>query len=163
MASVTRAILALFAESAFRHLDLSIRCVLLISSLCPSYAVILMLSQRCLNFVSTMSLSQLYRCFNSLLYLRLSAFATFFFDETFFASSFRRLHLSPRFPFETFAESVCCREFVDTLGDKLSGKKCITENTHFEVCLNPDVLETAFIQIRRYNKKSSDIKKMNNT
>ena len=63
----------------------------------------------------------------------------------------------------TFAESVCCREFADTLGDKLSGKKCITENTHFEaVCLNPDVLETAFIQIRRYNKKSSDIKKMNN-
>ena len=64
---------------------------------------------------------------------------------------------------ETLAESRCCNEFKELLDEKLNSVTCITENPSFmAVCLRSDVLETAYMQNRRYNKRNSNVTTITN-
>ena len=61
----------------------------------------------------------------------------------------------------SLVESQCCKEFADL--SKFNEVYCITEHEGFEtLCLNKIVLNTAFIQFRRYNKNFKLVKEMNN-
>lgn len=63
----------------------------------------------------------------------------------------------------TLIESKCCKEFSHLLGNKLDGVMCITNNEHFaDICLKTHVLETAYMQNRRYNNKFTDVTTINN-
>ena len=63
----------------------------------------------------------------------------------------------------TLPESKCCKEFSQLLKEKLDSFNCITENQHFtDICLQKHILETAYIQNRRYNNKFADIKTVGN-
>ena len=64
---------------------------------------------------------------------------------------------------ETLPESRCCKEFHELLGEKLNSVNCVTENPRFKaVCLQSDVLETAYIQNRRYNNRNSNVSTVSN-
>ena len=64
---------------------------------------------------------------------------------------------------ETLMECRCCKESRDLLGEKLDLNSCITENSHFkDVCLQPHVLEAAYMQNRRHNKRYSNINTVSN-
>ena len=61
-------------------------------------------------------------------------------------------------------ESKCCRECPNLLEDKLNQVKCITQHEEFSIlCLNPIVLNTAFVQYRRKKNNYRLVKSMNNT
>ena len=63
----------------------------------------------------------------------------------------------------SLVESKCCRECANLLEDKLDNVKCVCEHEELEtLCLNKIVLNTAFIQYRRYKNKYKLVKQMNN-
>ena len=58
-------------------------------------------------------------------------------------------------------ECKCCREPEALLNDKLNGISCVTLNEDFKIlCLNKTVLDTAFVQHRRYLKNFKKIEKI---
>ena len=63
----------------------------------------------------------------------------------------------------SLVESKCCRECANLIEDKLDHVKCVAEHEEFEtLCLNKIVLNTAFIQYRRYKNNYNLVKQMNN-
>ena len=68
----------------------------------------------------------------------------------------------------TLVESKCCNEFRNLIEDKLpaGGQQCgvcITQNPHFaDICLKKHILETAYIQHRRYRNRFTDVSSMDN-
>ena len=57
-------------------------------------------------------------------------------------------------------ESKCCKEYANLQEQKLDGINCITEHEEFDIlCLNKIVLNTAFIQFRRYKNKFKLVKR----
>ena len=63
----------------------------------------------------------------------------------------------------SLVESKCCRECANLKEDKLDHVKCVAEHEEFEtLCLNKIVLNTAFIQYRRYKNNYNLVKQMNN-
>ena len=64
----------------------------------------------------------------------------------------------------SFVESKCCRECSNLLEDKLDNFKCILHHEDLAIlCLSKTVLNTAFIQYRRYKNNYKLVKTMNNT
>ena len=61
-------------------------------------------------------------------------------------------------------ECRCCKEFQNILGEKLAKNiNCVTQNSHFtDICIRRHVLETAYVQRRRYMKNYKEIKSLRN-